>query len=315
MSRLSSILGIDPSDIGPPIDHYSAFSIRRRGCNPKPFFGEISNTVPLASRMLRLISAPSDQLKAVQRAILDKILIHVPPHPAATAYYSGRSIASNAKAHHLCAYLLKTDVVNFFPSIRGPIVERALRAHLPHLAHEAISEIMELTMLEGALPQGAPTSPHLANLALKTFDEKIARISEGIGAVYTRYADDISISAKNGEALDCIEHLLRFELGQLDLKTSDRKTHRFGPKDRKIVTGLDVSAELIRPPRAFRKKTAALVRMTEKYPGRMERHRRRIGGYLAFWEGVSPDDPELLQLKKRLRAGSDAQHPRLNETL
>lgn len=264
---------------------YHSFEVKPRKKNHKP----------------RQILAPYDDLKAVQKTILEKILNHVPPHHAATAFFKGRSIAGNARLHHHCLYLYKTDISNFFPSIKVSHVWRVLETHFPHISRSAMDEIVRLTTLEGTLPQGAPTSPHLANLALFEFDEQLTRLCNRLGARYTRYADDITVSAADEQALEIAEGAIRAGLSELGLVQHLAKTRRFGPNTRKLVTGLDVSADTIRPPRSYRKKVEALVRMCENYPSRMVRHIPRVLGYLAHWQGTTPDDPELKRLKQRMK--------------
>ena len=56
-------------------------------------------------------------------------------------------------------------------------------------------ERLELAaLLRRHLPQGAPTSPALANLSAYRLDLRLAGLSKSFGAVYTRYADDLAIS-------------------------------------------------------------------------------------------------------------------------
>src|SRR5690606_10313195 len=49
------------------------------------------------------------------------------------------------------------------------------------------------------LPQGAPTSPLLANLAVFGMDREIMEIATEHDLVYTRYADDIALSTKRDD--------------------------------------------------------------------------------------------------------------------
>lgn len=286
MSALKTIIGIDPSvALGEEDDLYSSFYIKRKSRLGRD----------------RLITAPCDKLKEIQRIILEKILSPMVPHQASAAFYHGRSTSKNAHAHHLCSYLYKTDVSNFFTSIKVDVIERMFKARFNHLSTSAILEIISLTTEDGCLPQGAPTSPHLSNLVLYDFDDYLFRISSRLGATYTRYADDITISASEAEVLDLLEPIVQQETSKLGLQLNPKKTYRFGPKHRKIITGLDVSSEKIRPPRSFRKKVAYLVRKCESHPLPASTDAHRVMGYLSYWESVSRDDSDMILLKERMK--------------
>ena len=59
---------------------------------------------------------------------------------------------------------------------------------------------MRATYARPHLPQGAPTSPSLANLCSYRLDSRLSGLAQSAGAVYTRYADDLAFSG--GERFD-----------------------------------------------------------------------------------------------------------------
>lgn len=258
-------------------------------------------TIDPRGRKRREILCPSPDLMAVQKKLYEKLLIHVAPHHSATAFYPGRNIGENARAHLGRPFLYKTDISNFFASVRAPLIRCAIELHYPHLSQTALEEIVAIATYENVLPQGAPTSPHLANLVLSEFDERVHEVSRRFNACYTRYADDISVSASCSDDLKVIDGIVRSGLAELNFSQHPAKTRFFGPDGRKVVTGLDVSGPTVRPPRKYRKKVAALVRMCEVYPARATiSNWRRIKGYLAHWQGVTPGDAEAKALSERL---------------
>lgn len=165
----------------------------------------------------RLLEVPHPYLRALQRRVLDDLLAHVPPHEAACAYVRGRSVVDHARAHAGQAVLLKFDLQDFFATVRASRVHasfvelgysapvaRELMALCTTATPEPVLERLRgegglgwtqaMRLRDAHLPQGAPTSAALANLCAFRLDVRIAGLARGLGARYTRYADDIVLS-------------------------------------------------------------------------------------------------------------------------
>jgi RNA-directed DNA polymerase len=177
------------------------------------------------SGSLRLIEAPKVRLKKIQRQILAGILARIPPHPAAQGFLKGHSIKTFVAPHVGQRVVLRMDLQDFFPSIAGARIQALFRTMgypetvadllggictnaTPRDAwKEAGLDIPPLLLREARalysrphLPQGAPTSPALANLCAYRVDCRLAGLAGSVGARYTRYADDLGFSG--GEAFE-----------------------------------------------------------------------------------------------------------------
>ena len=172
---------------------------------------------------IRLIEAPKERLKQVQKQILSEILERIPVHPAVHGFRRGRSIRTFAAPHVGQRVVLRMDLRDFFPSISMLRVQAMFRtAGYPEpvanllgglcsnaapraLWQEKGSRLDPLRMADARhlyswphLPQGAPTSPALANICAYRFDCRLTGLAEACGAVYTRYADDLAFSGGEG---------------------------------------------------------------------------------------------------------------------
>ncbi len=162
---------------------------------------------------LRLIESPKGLLKKFQRHILTTILNCVPPHPAVHGFVACRSIKTFASPHTAQAIVLRLDLQDFFPSIRRARVQSIFRtlgypetvADLlgglcTNAAPSAIfqdqpsSRDLRDLYAQTHLPQGAPTSPALANIAAYRMDCRLFGLAQASGITYTRYADDLAFS-------------------------------------------------------------------------------------------------------------------------
>ena len=205
-------------------------------------------------RRARWIEAPNPFLKLVQRKLLDRILYQAIPHPAAHGFYPERSIVTNAKKHVDSAWVVSLDIKDFFPSTDLGKVKAALTRFLA-LDREPLDAILRLVCRGGALPQGAPTSPHLANLTFLDGDELLAELAAEHGLAYTRYADDMTFS---GDDLpEDLETRVEEIVGTVGYRLAKAKTKRMGGHQSQKVTGLVVNAG-IRLPRRQRRRLRAI---------------------------------------------------------
>jgi hypothetical protein len=148
--------------------------------------------IPKRSGGTRRILAPGDDLKNLQRRILRRLLGRLRAHPAAHGFERGRSIVTNALPHRGRDAVVRFDLVDFFPSTQARRVRRYFRRIGWNRPAAAI--LVRLCTFEGGLPQGAPTSPRLSNLVNYRLDARFTGLAAALGGVYTRYADDITIS-------------------------------------------------------------------------------------------------------------------------
>jgi RNA-directed DNA polymerase len=225
--------------------------------------------VPKQSGGTRRIMAPDNSLKALQRRILRRLLARLHNHPAAHGFERGRSIVTNARVHVRQAVVVRMDLKDFFPATRA----KRIRKYFRRIGwnRPAARLLTHLCTFEGGLPQGAPTSPRLSNLVNYRLDARLTGLAarrrlrnlrtgrdagvRDIGAVYTRYADDLTFSFATDDPADIryVIRVTRFIVGRegyqlhLHKKLQIRRRH-----DRQQVTGLVVN-DRVNLPRATRR--------------------------------------------------------------
>jgi RNA-directed DNA polymerase len=107
----------------------------------------------------------------------------------------------------------QTDIANFFGSVDREMVSstlatRSTRVPVADLA-EYTERILDLTTtIEGTLPVGFSTSPPISNSCLAGFDNELETYCGTNALTYTRYSDDLLVSAKAREQLAGIEAVI-----------------------------------------------------------------------------------------------------------
>lgn len=160
---------------------------------------------------IRLLEVPKPRLREIRRKILRRILDRIPAHPAAHGFRKARSPRTFAMPHSERDVVISVDLRRFFPSIGFDRVvaifeavgyPKRVAANLAALCTTVTpaGELVGVDLPTAArlrathLPQGAPTSPALANLAARQLDIRAAGLARSVGARYSRYADDLAFS-------------------------------------------------------------------------------------------------------------------------
>lgn len=119
-------------------------------------------------------------------------------------FVNNRSIITNATIHHenKPKFILKIDIKDFFTSITYKRIYQLLSKTFSSNSPRTTNALCLAVTCNKHLPQGASTSPILANMICKRLDKKLFRLAKQKNAVYTRYADDISISFSDQETLE-----------------------------------------------------------------------------------------------------------------
>lgn len=116
------------------------------------------------------------------------------PKHCVHGFLEGRGILSNASRHVRRTYVLNIDLCDFFPSINFGRV-RGLFMGKPYNLPERVSTCLaQLCCFDNHLPQGAPTSPVISNMICGKMDSDLQTLAKRWRCMYTRYADDMTIS-------------------------------------------------------------------------------------------------------------------------
>ena len=296
------------------LDPYEVFRIRKKN-----------------SDGYRIICAPEWQLLVTQRWISQNILRYARPHTASYAFAPNKKIKDAAILHCDAKWLIKMDVRRFFESISEiaayrvfnnlgyePLISFEMARICTRLGSNTLARqkqrwrakrrVQEIEryrhMRLGHLPQGAPTSPMLSNLAMIEFDSSLAQIAKKNDLVYSRYADELCFSKGDAnftrQKASKIIGQVSVEMGKVGLSPNVTKTKVSPPGSRKIVLGLLVNGTEVRLSREFRAKMRQHIhylthpnigpaRHAEKREfTSIEGMRNHIEGLIAFAHDIDP---------------------------
>ncbi|MEH0971242.1 reverse transcriptase family protein [Micromonospora sp. CPCC 205546] len=234
----------------------------------------------------RLIEAPKSRLRALQRRLLAEVLGPIPVHPAAHGFVPGRSAYTFAAPHTAQPVVVRIDLLAFFAHVPGtrayglfrtagypepvahtltglcttrtphPVLRQA-PTDLPHRATRLAA------LRTSHLPQGAPTSPALANLCAYRLDRRLTGLADAYEITYTRYADDLAFSGdlptrRARNLIAAVTDIARDE----GFRIHPDKTRVRGSADRQLLAGLVVNQHPATPREEYDQLRAVLHNAT-----------------------------------------------------
>lgn len=293
-----------------------------RHARPTRFQHYVERWVPKRSGGARLLEAPKSRLKAVQRRVLDDLVGRIPPHAAAHGFRRGHDVVSHAAIHAGRVVVLRLDLEDFFLSVDAGRVygifreagyseavarvltglcttrARADRPALPpdpSFADVAATHRARQRYRTRHLPQGAPTSPALANLVAYRLDVRLEAAARFAGATYTRYADDLVFSGDDAFARCAwrFQALVGGVALSCGFRVNHRKTRLMRQGSRQQVTGLVVNARPAIPRAELDRLKAILHNCARHGPSSQNRQghadfRAHLAGRVAWVSHVSP---------------------------
>lgn len=265
LSSLAALLGLSGRQLGYYLykrkvgDQYTTFEISKK------------------SGGKRQISAPAPNLKILQRNLL-RLLVELRSfRPYITGFIKNRGITANADLHVGKRFVLNIDLEDFFGTINFGRVFGTLISKPYYVERRAAAAIAKATVFQNKLPQGAPTSPILSNLVAAKLDSDLKTLCKANGCTYSRYADDITISAQkrnfplahraieDGQVVVQLNAELRATIEVNGFRINDAKTRLHHRTDRQEVTGLVVN-ERVNVKRRFIRDIRAILNALEKHP-------------------------------------------------
>lgn len=298
--------------------------------------------IPKKSGASRVIHAPNEDLKKVQRKLAQALDEAYVPPPSAHGFIATKSIVTNSQMHLDKRYVFNVDLQDFFPSIHFGRVRGLFMAGPFRLTRSVATVLAHICCYESSLPQGAPTSPVISNMIARQLDRKLEALAKKHRCTYSRYVDDITFSFSirwprlpraivdvDGHGVACGLELVQI-IEDEGFRVNSNKVYLAGQSARMEVTGITVNA-WPNVSRRFERQVSAMLHAWEEhqlpdaqneYNTRWRSEHRRheppqdfeevVHGKLCFMHQVKGDgDPRFNRLAQQFNRLTTREHLRL----
>lgn len=270
-ATLATLLGINRgliwSFVNRPRKHYRTYFI------PK-------------GRDQRRIDAPRVALKIPQKWIATQLGRHYEPPPHVFGFVPNRSHINAARVHVRASWVLSLDIQDFFPTTPQSLVEHTLLN--VGYREPAARLIASIACFNGALAQGAPSSPSLSNYCFEPWDRSLSQLAEHEGVRLSRYADDIVFSGTDTYPDGLQERAIKL-LEDSPWRISERKISLVFAPARLKVHGLLVHEDNVRLTKGYRNKIRALRHLVATRTNLDAKFLEKAQGHLSYARSVDDD--------------------------
>jgi len=230
----------DSAELGSKLSHYHVVKI------PKKAGG------------WRLLEVPKWEMKKAQRIVLDQILNHIPSHKCSHGFQPGRSIITYVEPHVGQQVIVKFDLRDYFITADRPRARSLfhLAGYPPHISqylaslctHGFRDDTLKLDWRyeRPHLPQGAPSSPAIADRLLHQLDVRLSGLAMKLEMSYTRYADDLAFSSEKrlrNQQIEGLKSLVNTIVTEEGWGLNTKKTNVMHTSQRQRLAGLVVNSK------------------------------------------------------------------------
>jgi RNA-directed DNA polymerase len=261
-----------------------------------PYPGKLRRLKASQPLKVRRIDNPVKQLKDIQKRILKSILTEVGLPPYMFGAIPGKTLVHHAEKHlaNQASTVVRMDISSYYPNITCLHVYFVWNFVLgcpPPVA----KMLTELTTFEWHLPQGAPTSPAIANILLASIYPLVCLASNRAGLRPTTWVDDLIFS---GTAAREVMEPVRAILASKGFKIAPEKREIMGPRDEKVITGGRLGRFCVRAPHnKMSELRAAIHRLAIGSVDEqdLDKYRQNLAGRIAHIASIHPGDAAKLR--------------------
>jgi RNA-directed DNA polymerase len=199
---------------------------------------DVSNEYKVLNINKRTVFSASPKLKKIHKFLNKSILEYADfSEEVVFSYRKGFSARDAVEKHANSRFIFQTDISDFYKNIQLENVKTAFTNQLSNIPVSDIDiyieQIIKLVVVDNHIPAGFSTSPLLSNICLLDFDNALLNYCQDNGLTYTRYSDDLIISADNDVFISklgsVIEKLLKKNVNSaVCINASKTKSHNIG---------------------------------------------------------------------------------------